>query len=288
MPACHPAPVHRLQLDTSWGSLLLVGGSRAGEGTVLLLPQLRLALDAGRPARALVPAQTVSVTHTHMDHVLGVPAWASQRQLQGMPPGRLVVPAPQGAAFAELLERFAALEGGSSYGVEILQACEGFSLALRPGFDLTYFSTTHWVPTLGCCLWWTRQHLLPTLHGLPGEELARRRAAGEGITEEVRAPLLAYLGDTDPRVLDLHPWLANVEVLISECTFLRPADRTRAARFGHTHLDDLTARASLLGNRHLVLTHLSRRHRLAAGSREIRRRMAAFPGRLHLLNSEWE
>lgn len=288
MPACHSAPVQRLQLPTSWGSLLLVGASRAGEGTLLLLPQLRLALDAGRPARALVPAQTVCVTHTHLDHVLGVPAWASQRQLQGMRPGRLVVPAPQGAAFAELLERVAALEGGASYGVEILEAHDGFSLRLRPGFDLTFFATTHWVPTLGCCLWWTRQRLRPSLAGLPGEELARRRAAGEAITEEVRAPLLAYLGDTDPRVLDLNPWLGQVEVLITECTFLRPADRERATRFGHTHLDDLAARANLLANRHLVLTHLSRRHRLAAGSREIRRRLAHFPGRLHLLNSEWE
>ncbi len=287
MPACHPAPVNRLQLATSWGSLLLAGGSRAGEGTVLLLPQLRLALDAGRPTRALVPATTVCVTHTHLDHILGVPAWASQRQLQGMPPGRLVVPAPQGAALAALLGLVAALEGGAGYGVEILEAHDGFILPLRPGFELTFFATTHWVPTLGCCLWWTRQRLLPSLAGLPGEELARRRAAGEAITEEVRTPLLAYLGDTGPRVFDLHPWLSSVEVLVTECTFLRPVDRDRASRFGHTHLDDLAARASALGNRHLVLTHLSRRHRLAAGSREIRRRMADFSGRLHLLNSEW-
>ncbi len=288
MSTCHAAAVQRVQLATSWGSLLLVGGSRAGEGTVLLLPQLRLALDAGRPARALVPATTVCVTHTHLDHVLGVPAWASQRQLQGMPPGRLVVPAPQRAAFAELLERFAALEGGAGYGVEILEAHDGFTLPLRPDFELTFFATTHWVPTLGCCLWWTRKHLRPELAGLAGEQLARRRAAGEAITEEVRLPLLAYLGDTDPRVLDRCPWLATVEVLVTECTFLRPKDRERAARFGHTHLDDLAARAGTLGNRHLVLTHLSRRHRLGAGSREIRRRLAAFAGRLHLLNSEWE
>ena len=37
--------LRRLQLDTSWGELSLVGGSRAGEGTLILLPQLHLALD---------------------------------------------------------------------------------------------------------------------------------------------------------------------------------------------------------------------------------------------------
>lgn len=288
MPACHPHPVHRLTLSTSWGPLLLVGGSRAGEGTLLVLPQFRLALDAGRPARALVPAATVCVTHTHLDHLLGVPAWASQRQLQGMPPGRLVVPAPHGPALVDLLEKVAALEGGASYGVEVVEVHDGFSLPLRPGFDLSFFSTTHWVPTLGCCLWWSRQHLLPELEGQTGEQLARRRAAGEVITQEVRLPLLAYLGDTDPRVLDFHPWLARVEVLITECTFLRPGDRERAARFGHTHLEDLVARAGTLANRHLVLTHLSRRHRLATGSRTIRQRLANFPGHLHLFNREWE
>lgn len=280
--------MQRVQLATSWGSVLLVGGSRAGEGTLLLLPQLRLALDAGRPARALVPATTVCVTHTHLDHILGVPAWASQRQLQGMPPGRLVVPAPQGPALAELLQRVAALEGGDGYGVSIVQAHDGFTLPLRPGFELSFFATTHWLPTLGCCLWWTRQRLRPELAGVPGEELARRRAKGEQISETVRVALLAYLGDTDPRVFDLHPWLARVEVLITECTFLRPADRQRAARFGHTHIDDLVARVGDLANRHLVLTHLSRRHRLSTGSRELRRRLADFAGRLHLLNSEWE
>lgn len=265
-----------------------MGGSRAGEGTLLLLPQLRLALDAGRPARALVPAQTVFVSHTHLDHVLGVLAWASQRQLHGIPPGRLVVPAPQGVAFAHLLERTAALEGGHSYGVQVIEANPESTLPLRPGFELTFFATTHWVPTLGCCLWWTRSRLRPELAGLPSDELARRRAAGEAIGEEVRTPLLAYLGDSDPRVLDLHPWLSHVEVLITECTFLRPGDRERAARFGHTHLEDLAARVPSMANGHLVLTHLSRRHRLASGSRTIRRRLAAFPGRLHLLNTEWE
>ncbi|MGE5237110.1 MAG: hypothetical protein ACM3O7_12240, partial [Acidobacteriota bacterium] len=66
--------MRRLGLATSWGELRLVGGSRAGEGSILLLPQLRLALDAGRPARALVPMQHVVISHGHLDHLLGLPA----------------------------------------------------------------------------------------------------------------------------------------------------------------------------------------------------------------------
>ena len=32
--------LRRLRLETSWGPLSIVGGSRAGEGTLILLPQL--------------------------------------------------------------------------------------------------------------------------------------------------------------------------------------------------------------------------------------------------------
>ena len=34
-----------LVIDTSWGPLRIAGGSRAGEGTTILAPQLRLALE---------------------------------------------------------------------------------------------------------------------------------------------------------------------------------------------------------------------------------------------------
>jgi ribonuclease Z len=86
-----------------------------------------------------------------------------------------------------------------------------------------------------------------------------------------------------------HPSLAEVEVLVVECTFLRPTDRERARRFGHMHLDDLVALAPRLANRHLVLTHLSRRHRLGPGTRTIRNALGGLlRPKLHLLNVEWD
>ena len=107
-----------LALDTSWGSLTVVGGSRAGEGTLVLLPQLRLALDAGRPHRALAPMSTVLVSHGHMDHIGGLGYWASQRYLNSMGPGTVMAPAEIADDVKALLETMARLEGGRPYDVD--------------------------------------------------------------------------------------------------------------------------------------------------------------------------
>jgi len=289
-PASPTLPaVLQLRLDTSWGELRLVGGSRAGEGSIVLLPQLRLALDAGRPARALVPLETVVVSHGHLDHLLGVPAWASQRQLQGMRGGRVLCPAGIAGPLEELLAGCAALEGGNPYGVAVAPVRAGDWVDLRRDVRLGFFATSHWVETLGTVVEWTRRRLRPELAGTPAPELQRLRATGHTVTEEVRTRLLAYLADTGPEVFEHEPWLADVEVLVAECTFLRAGDRERARRFGHTHLADLVELAAGLRCRHLVLSHLSRRHRLATGARTIRKALgSAGRPRLHLLNTEWE
>jgi ribonuclease Z len=281
--------VRQLRLETSWGELRLVGGSRAGEASLLLLPQLRLALDAGRPARALVPLQHVVISHGHMDHALGLPAWASQRQLNGIPGGTVYAPASVAGPISDLLAVCARLESGKPYDVTVRTVAPGDVVSVRRGFDLRFFRTSHWVETLGCCIDWVRLRLRPEFVGQSAEELRRARKAGHSISQEVRTPLLAYLADTGPEVFAQNPFLSTAEVLVVECTFLRPADRERARRFGHMHLDDLVTLAPSLANRHVVLTHLSRRHRLGSGARMIRKALAGvLRPELQLLNVEWD
>jgi len=111
--------LRRLNLKTSWGSLAVVGGSRAGDGSLILLPQLHLALDAGRAHRALPSMATVLVSHGHMDHVGGVAYWASQRYLQSMGSARLVAPREIAPGIEELLATHARLEGGRPYDIEV-------------------------------------------------------------------------------------------------------------------------------------------------------------------------
>jgi len=254
--------LRRLQLDTAWGELVIVGGSRAGDGTVILLPQLHLALDAGRAHRALPAINTVVVSHGHVDHLGGIAYWASQRRLQSMGPAHVLAPPAIAPGIKELLATHARLEGGQPYDVEVIAVEAGERFPMRRDFDLVFFRTDHWVPTLGSRLVWRRHRLLLEYADFPGEEIARRRNAGETVTEEIETDLLAYCADCGPRILEDQPQALAAEVLLIECSFYRPGDRERAARYGHMHLEDLLPAIDRLSCRHLVILHASRRHRL--------------------------
>jgi len=281
--------LRRLQLATSWGSLRLVGGSRAGEGTLVLLPQLHLGLDPGRAHRALPPMRTVVLSHGHLDHLGGLGYWASQRYLNSMPPATLIVPDAVEDEIRSLLATFARLEGGEPYQISVLPVADGSSHPLRRDMELVFFATDHWVPTLGTRIVWHKHRLRPELGRLSEAEIARRRLAGEEVTEDVAASILAYCADSGPGLLEARPELLDAEILLVECSFFKPADRDRAARYGHTHVEDLRPFLGRMRCRHLVLLHASRRHRLreveAILDDEVR---PSFPGELHHLNVDWE
>lgn len=229
---------------------------------MVLLPQLRLALDPGRPHRALPAMTTVVVSHGHMDHLVGLGYWASQRFLQAMGPATILAPAEITDDLGLLLEIHARLEGGDPYRVTVDPVRNGERRPLRRDMTLRFFATDHWVPTLGTELIWTNARLRPDLAGLPGDEIAALRARGETVTEPRDVVLLAYCADCGPGVLAHRPETLAAEIVLLEVSFFRPGDRDRATRYGHLHVDDLLAASDSFQCRHLVLLHASRRHRL--------------------------
>ena len=77
---------------------------------------------------------------------------------------------------------WARLEGGRPYDVGVTPVSAGDRRALRADLELDFFATDHWVPTLGCRVTWRTQRLLAALADLSGEEIARRRRAGQQVT----------------------------------------------------------------------------------------------------------
>lgn len=276
-------------IDTSWGRLHLAGGSRAGEGTLILLPQLQLALDPGRPHRALPPMRTVVVSHGHLDHMGGLGYWASQRFLNSMPPGTMIVPEAIEEDVRALLAATARLEGGRPYDITVEPVTDGSTHSLRRDMDLRFFTTDHWVPTLGTTIVWHKRRLRPELGRLSQTEIVERRRAGEEVTVDVAIPLLSYCADSGPGLFDTHPEVFSSEIVLLECSFFSPGDRDRAARYGHTHLEDLRPHLGSIECRHLILLHASRRHRLREVENYLDNEIRpAFAGELHHLNVDWD
>ena len=206
-----------------------------------------------------------------------------------MPPAEVIVPEPIEEEIRSLLANFARLEGGEPYQVTVTPATDGARHQLRRDMELVFFSTDHWVPTLGTQIIWQKRRLRSDFAHLPEPEIARRRLAGEEVTEEVTKEILTYCADSGPGLLETRPGLFNAEIVLVECSFFRPADRDRAIRYGHTHLADLQPLLERFKCRHLVLMHASRRHRLNELENILDTEVRPhFAGALHHLNVEWE
>ena len=94
-----------------------------------------------------------------------------------------------------------------------------------------------------------------------GEQIRDLRLAGTEVTEEIRRPRVAYLGDSAPAGLDDNPAMYEAEILICELTFVAPDHRKEHIhKFGHMHLDDLVDRRDRFKNELIIAAHLSTRY----------------------------
>ena len=87
------------------------GVSVGGQETCIVLPQLKLAFDSGRCPQRCVYADTMCLSHTHMDHVGGAGFYIATRSLISLPPPTILMPASRTVAFAAFVDAMKALDG---------------------------------------------------------------------------------------------------------------------------------------------------------------------------------
>src|SRR6218665_1595448 len=133
-------------------------------------------------------------------------------------------------------------------------------------------------------VWERRRKLKPEYQGLTGDEIRDIRKSGIEVSGEVRIPIVCYCGDTAPQGLDVDPAIYEAKILITELTFFRPEHRKeKIHKFGHTHLDDLIARADRFQNELVIVSHFSTRYNVEQVRAAVEKRVPeSLRSRLHL------
>ena len=262
-------------LSLTLAGIPLRGVSIAGRETWFHVPSLDLAFDVGRSPADVVPAPSLFLSHAHLDHAGGLAYWASQRRLLRLPPARVFTDPATVPAWRQILALHEGLEG-VGYHVTVEGLGPGESVDLRKDLSVSAFRSDHRVPTVGFVASEVRHRLVPAWQGRPEGEIRAAILGGEVVTSRTPRPLVAFSGDTGVGMFESAPREAfEAKVFLLECSFVEPADVSRARNYGHLHVDDIAERADLFANEALVLTHLTLRGTPAELRRTIARRLPA-------------
>lgn len=252
------------------GRLRLEGFSAAGVETWLRVDPPGIGLDVGRGPRRLVPVRHLFVSHPHTDHAAGIVYLAAQRKLNGLEPPRVTVPAELVDRYEQLFESYGAIYG-SRPRINLVGAAPGDEFPLPKGYTVRAWNATHNVPARSWELLESRNILRPEFSAKNPDAIREAVASGESVSERRHISALFYSGDTDERIFDSVPAIAEAEIVILECTFTAPEDLSRAEDYGHVHLDRLAELAPRLKCSLLVLTHFSLRDDVGAIVERVRR-----------------
>jgi ribonuclease Z len=253
-------------VEKTVGDYNVVGYSLAGEETTVALPELNVCFDAGRAPREIIPIDTLCVSHGHMDHAAGIPYYLSQRSFIGTSPGRVIIHQRLAPHVADLMACWGRIEGHET-PADIVGIDDGQEVALRRDLFIRAFAVRHGAFALGFSLIERRHKLKPEHLGKTGPQLVELKKQGIAIENSVEVPLVAFAGDTaDGPFFDLDH-VRNARLLIMECTFFDPEHVVRARAGKHIHVRQLRKIMPRLRNRHILLTHVTRRTDLRAAKR---------------------
>jgi ribonuclease Z len=276
--------IENLPLKTlPFKGLTIEGYSRAAVQSYWRIQELKIGFELGGSPWSFTGTQTIFVTHSHLDHLAAIPVYVSRRRMMKMEPPRIYLPAESVENVQRMLHIWQRLDRGRMV-VDLVGVRPGDEIELSREHIVTAFATKHTVPSLGYVVWDRRKKLKPEYQGRTGDEIRELRLSGAEVTQEVRVPLLCYVGDSAPAGLDGYPPLYEATVLITEMTFFRPEHRKeKIHKFGHTHLDDIIERADRFHNELIILSHFSTRYHERQIRNAVERRMpAALAERVHL------
>jgi ribonuclease Z len=239
--------------------LTVEGYSRAAVQTYWRIPELKLGFDLGVQPWSFMSTPNWFVSHTHLDHIAALPVYVARRRMMRMEPPTIYLPAEAVEPVEALLKVFQRLDRGR-LPVNLVGLEKDQEVELSRELVVRAFATRHTITSLGFLVYERRKKLKPEYQHLSGEEIRDLRLSGVEVAAEIRLPKVAYLGDTAPQGLDVWPDIYRAEILITEMTFVAPGERPSIIhKYGHTHLDDILARADKFENELIIASHFSTR-----------------------------
>ena len=240
--------------------LTVEGYSRAAVQSYWRIPELKIGFDLGGQPWGFMATSTWFISHTHLDHIAALPVYVARRRMMKMDPPDIYLPGVAIEPVGRLLRAVSRLDRGR-LPCRLLPARPGDEIELSREHVVTVSSTTHTIPSVGYVVWDRRRKLKHEFQGLPGDKIRDLRLSGVDVTHEIRAPLVAYLGDSSPEGLDRCPAMYEAMILITEMTFVaRSHRRDKIHKDGHIHLDDIIERKERFHNELIVATHYSTRY----------------------------
>jgi ribonuclease Z len=250
------APVNRL----AHGGLTIEGYSRAAVQTYWRIPELKIGFDLGAQPWDFMGTASWFISHTHLDHIACLPVYVARRRMMKMTPPQIYMPADAVDPIRSMLKTYRQLDRGR-LPCDLIAVQPGDEIELSRELVVSAHATYHTIPSLGFVVSERRRKLKPKYAGLAGNQIRDLRQAGVEVTDEVRLPQVAYLGDSAPRGLDACPLMYEAKVLIAEMTFVAPDHRKELIhKHGHMHLDDFVERRDRFRNERIIASHFSTRY----------------------------
>ena len=277
-------PVNNMPVRTlHYKGLTIEGYSRAAVQTYWRVPELKLGFDLGAQPWSFMGTSTWFVSHGHLDHIAAIPVYVARRRMMKMEPPTIYLPECTIEHVERILKLFTRLDRGRM-PCTLLPANPGDEIELSREHVVTVSATKHTVPSLGFVVWQRRRKLKAEFQNLTGEQIRDLRLGGTEVTQELRTPKLAYVGDSSPEGLDNCPAMYEAEVLITELTFVAPGHRKeKIHKFGHMHLDDIVERRERFKNELIIASHFSTRYHIKQIEHHVHRALPdMLDGRLHL------
>ena len=240
--------------------LTIEGYSRAAVQSYWRIPELRLGFDLGAQPWSFMGTPNWFISHSHLDHLVALPVYVARRRMMKMEPPVIYLPEKNVDDVNAMLDAFVKLDRGRM-PCELVGVMPGDEFELSRELVVTVVPTKHTVPSVGYIVWQRRNKLKTEFSDLSGDEIRDLRNSGTEVSEELRAPLIGYVGDSAPSGLDNNPEFFETKILITEMTFVAPDHRKeKIHKHGHMHLDDIVSRKDQFNNECIISSHFSTRY----------------------------